>query len=102
LYAPWLGWNCTNLPGLVVEGSGNQATYLVGTEPGGNAVLDATGCQGLRIANLFVAQLEGQVLAEVGGKVIKCPSPLNVLKDTAVHTIIAVIEHVKMDISTYM
>jgi hypothetical protein len=33
-----------------------------------------------------------------GAPVIKCPSPLNVLKDT--FTIIAVIEHVQMNIST--
>ena len=43
------------------------------------------------------AVVEATVAA--GESVIKCPSPLNVLKDT--YTIISVIEHVQTNISTH-
>jgi hypothetical protein len=47
-----------------------------------------------------LAAADGRALLATGESVIKCPSPLNVLKDTYDVTIIAFIEHVQMNIST--
>ena len=47
------------------------------------------------------AELQREPVAvAVGRSAIQCSSPLNVLKSSNIHTIIAAIEHVQMNIST--